>query len=173
MHLLTQNGRNIFNDTQEFVRIDQAVGQRLQLFYRYLHDSIPTQEPFGYAGGTSFLGVQTTQTRSPGTQQLAHVTFVVTPKLLIDGGYAYSFGSIQSTPVGTGTLANSPDIKAALNLPFANTLGIVPNIAFGGFSGQTGISQSGIYNDYSRNHNIFRQRDQDARLADHHRGRSV
>ena len=153
MHLLTQNGRNVFNDTQEFVRIDQAIGQRLQLFYRYLHDSIPTQEPFGYAGGTSFLGVQTTQTRSPGTQQLAHVTYVLNPRLLIDGGYAYSFGSIQSTPVGTGTLANSPDIKAAL--PFPTTLGIVPNIAFSGFSGQTGISQSGIYNDFSRNHNVF------------------
>ncbi len=153
LHQLVQNGRNVYNDNQEFVRIDQAFGQKLNVFYRFLHDSIPTVEPFGYAGGTSFLGAQTTQTRSPGTQQLGHVTYVVGPKLLIDGGYAYSFGSIQSTPVGTATLANSPDIKA--NLPFTNTLGIVPNIAFSGFSGQTGISQSGIYNDFSRNHDVF------------------
>ena len=152
-HLLTQNGRNVFNDTQEFVRIDHAFGQKVNVFYRYLHDSIPTVEPFGYGGGTSFLGAQTTQTKSPGTQQLGHVTWVVTPRLLVDGGYAYSFGSIQSVPVGTATLANSPDIKP--NLPYATTLGIVPNIAFSGFSGQTGISQSGIYNDYNRNHNIF------------------
>ena len=153
IHQLVQNGRNVYNDTQEFVRIDQAFGQKVNVFYRYLHDSIPTVEPFGYAGGTSFLGAQTTHTVSPGTQQLAHVTYVVTPKLLVDGGYAYSFGSIQSTPVGTATLANSPDIKP--NLPYADTLGIVPNIAFSGFSGQTGLSQAGIYNDYSRNQNVF------------------
>jgi hypothetical protein len=153
VHQLVQNGRNVYNDTQEFFRIDQAFGQKINVFYRYLHDSIPTVEPFGYGGGTSFLGAQTTQTKSPATQQLAHVTYVVTPKLLVDGGYAYSYGSIQSRPVGTATSANSPDIQP--NLPYANTLGIVPNIAFSGFSGQTGISQSGIYNDYNRNHNVF------------------
>ena len=153
IHQLTQNGRNIFNDTQEFVRIDQAFGQKLNVFYRFLHDSIPTTEPFGYGGGTSFLGAQTTSTKSPGTQQLGHVTYIVTPRLLIDGGYAYSFGSIQSTPIGTATFANSPDIKPTL--PYPVTTGVVPNIAFSGFSGQTGISQSGIYNDFSRNHNIF------------------
>jgi Carboxypeptidase regulatory-like domain/TonB dependent receptor len=152
-HLLTQNGRNVYNDTQEFVRIDQAFGQKVNVFYRYLHDSIPTVEPFGYTGGTSFLGAQTTHTKSPATQQLAHVTYVVTPRLLIDGGYAYSFGSIQSVPVGTATLANSPDIKPTL--PYVSTLGIVPNIAFSGFASQTGLSQAGIYNDYNRNHNIF------------------
>jgi len=94
LHQYTYSGRNVFNDTQEFVRIDHAFGQKVNVFYRYLHDSIPTQEPFGYGSGSTGLpGVQNTQTKSPGTQQLGHVTYVINSKLLIDGGF---FGRILS-----------------------------------------------------------------------------
>lgn len=151
MHAYTFNGRNVYNDTQEFVRIDQAFGQKFNVFYRYLHDSIPTQEPYGYGnGGGGLPGVQSTSTRSPGTQQLGHVTYVANPKLLVDGGYAYSFGAILSTPVGLAALANSPDI--APTLPYTNTLGVIPGITF---TNLTNIVDSGIYNDYNRNHNAF------------------
>ena len=157
LHQYTYSGRNVFNDTQEFVRIDHAFGQKVNVFYRYLHDSIPTQEPFGYGSGSTGLpGVQNTQTKSPGTQQLGHVTYVINSKLLIDGGYAYSFGSIQSIPVGLAALANSPDIKPTL--PYATTLGVVPSVLFGASATSslfTPISNAGIYNDYNRNHNVF------------------
>ncbi len=150
-HSYTYNARNIYNDTQEVVRVDQAVGQKLQLFYRFIHDSIPTQEPLGYgSGGGGLPGVQTTNTTSPATQQLGHVTYTVRPTLLIDGGYAYSYGAIQSRPAGSALLANSPDIKVAL--PFQNVLGVIPNVTF---SGYTGISDAGIYDDFNRNHNVF------------------
>ncbi|ADW70977.1 TonB-dependent receptor domain-containing protein [Granulicella tundricola] len=151
MHQFTYNGRNVYNDTQEFFRIDQAFGQKFNVFYRFLHDSIPTQEPFGYGSGSvGFPGVQNSQTTSPATQHLGHVTYVATPTLLVDGGYAYSFGAIISRPVGTGTLAGSPDIKATL--PYPVTLGVVPNLSF---TSLTGINDAGNYNDYNRNHNIF------------------
>jgi hypothetical protein len=151
LHGFNYNGRNVYNDTQEFVRIDQAFGQKVNIFYRYLHDSIPTQEPFGYGVGASGLpGVQNTQTKSPGTQQLGHITYVVNPRLLIDGGYAYSYGSIQSVPVGLAAIANSPDIKPAL--PFPSTLGVVPGLTF---TNLTNTTNSGIYNDFNRNHNVF------------------
>ena len=150
-HSYTYNGRNVYNDTQEVVRIDQALGQKIQAFYRLVHDSIPTQEPFGYGSGSTGLpGVQNTATRSPATQQLGHVTVVFSPKLLMDGGYAYSSGAIISRPVGLAQLANSPDIK--VNLPLPNQLGVIPNVIL---SGYTGINDAGIYNDYNRNHNIF------------------
>jgi hypothetical protein len=151
IHAFTYNGRNIYNDTQEFVRIDQAFGEKVNVFYRLLHDSIPTQEPFGYGIGASGLpGVQNTQTKSPGTQQLGHITYVVNPRLLVDGGYAYSYGSIQSTPVGLAAQANSPDINPTL--PYPTTLGVVPGLTF---TNLTNITNSGIYNDYNRNHNVF------------------
>jgi len=151
LHAYTYNGRNVLNDTQEFVRIDQAIGQKFNVFYRYLHDSIPTQEPFGYgSGSTGYPGVQNTQTTSPGTQHLGHITYIATPKLLVDGGYAYSSGAILSRPVGLALSTNSPDIKPTL--PYPNLLGTIPNIAF---TNLTGINDAGIYNDYSRNHNVF------------------
>ena len=151
IHAFTYNGRNIYNDTQEFARIDHAFGEKINVFYRFLHDSIPTQEPFGYGiGGAGLPGVQNTQTKSPATQQLGHVTYVINPKLLVDGGYAYSYGSIQSTPVGLAALANSPDIRPVL--PYATTLGVVPGLSF---TNLTGVTNSGVYNDFNRNHNFF------------------
>ena len=151
LHAFTYNGRNVFNDNQEFLRIDHAIGQKLQLFYRYLHDSIPTQEPYGYGSGSiGYPGVQNSQTTSPATQQLGHATYIANSKLLIDAGYAYSSGAIISRPVGLATTGNSPDI--APTLPYKTTLGVVPNIAF---TSLTGINDAGNYNDYDRNHNVF------------------
>ncbi len=151
-HAYNFNARNQYNDAQELVRIDQAFGQKFNVFYRFIHDSIPTQEPLGYgcACTGALPGVQVTNTRSPGTQQLGHITYVHSPRLLMDAGYAYSYGSIQSAPAGSALLANSPDVKVAL--PFNNVLGTIPNISFTGY---TGLTDAGIYNDYNRNHNVF------------------
>ena len=150
-HAYTFNARNVFNDTQEILRVDHAIGEKLQLFYRFVHDSIPTIEPSGYAsGGSGLPGVGTTQSRSPATQHLAHATYIFTPKTLLEGGYAYSSGAIISRPIGAAAVGNSPDIK--VNVPFVNQLGVIPGI---GFSGYTGVTNAGNYDDYNRNHNVF------------------
>ena len=60
--------RNVFNNRQDFARIDQVFGPRVNLFGRYMHDSIPTEEPFGLFGPNSFIpGVANSKTLSPGT----------------------------------------------------------------------------------------------------------
>ncbi|SFR98887.1 Carboxypeptidase regulatory-like domain-containing protein [Granulicella pectinivorans] len=151
-HAYTYNARNIYNDTQEVARVDQAIGQKINVFYRLVHDSIPTQEPSGYGSSGGFPGVQTTSTRSPATQHLIHATYAARPTLLFDGGYAYSSGAILSTPIGAASTANSPDVVNAIKLPYANGLGVIPNLTFTGF---TGISNAGIYNDYNVNQNAF------------------
>src|SRR5580704_127206 len=150
-HTYIYNQRNIFNNTQEFVRIDQAVGQKMNLFYRYLHDSLPSQEAGGLFVGGGLPGVQNSDTRAPGTQHLGHITYIFTPTLLMDAGYAYSSGAVISTPVGLVASSNSPDIKPTL--PYAGTqLGIIPALSI---SNATGVSSAGIYNDFNRNHNVF------------------
>jgi len=154
-HTLTSNVRNVFNDAQEFARIDHALGTRVNFFYRYLHDSLPSTEGSGlFVGATTpgMPGVQTSSTRSPGTQHLGHVTIAARPTLLIDMGYAFSSGAILSRPVGLAASANSPSINPTL--PYVSTLGMVPSISFSG-GNVTGISSAGIYNDYNRNHNGF------------------
>jgi len=151
-HAYNYSARNGINDTQEFVRIDQNFGQKLSGFYRFLHDSLPTQEPFGFGCGctAALPGVQTTSTHSPGTQQMGKLTYVASPTLLFEAGYAYSYGSIQSVPIGSAQPGNSPDI--AVSEPYANLLGVIPNV---GFTNYTGLSDAGVYNDFNRNHNIF------------------
>src|ERR1017187_3164480 len=83
-HTVINNIHNIFNDTQEFARIDHALGARVNIFYRYLHDSLPTVEGGGLFSAVPVPGVSTTSTKSPGTQHMGHMTIAVRPTLLID-----------------------------------------------------------------------------------------
>ncbi|MDP9038120.1 MAG: TonB-dependent receptor [Acidobacteriota bacterium] len=155
-HALSANVRNVFNNTQEFARIDQAFGTRFNVFYRYLHDSLPSTEAGGLFVGGGLPGVQTTNTRAPGTQHLGHVTMALRPTMLVDMGYAYSSGAVISDPVGLASLSRANTTTPIQpSLPFASTLGIVPSISFSGSGSPTGIANAGIYRDYNRNHNGF------------------
>jgi hypothetical protein len=149
-HTLVTNQRNIYDQTQEIVRIDQTFSSKLTAFFRFINDKIPTIEPGGLFSGTGYPGVQTTSTNSPGRTYLGHATYIFNPKLLVDGGYAFSSGAIISDPTGQVLSANSPDIKATL--PFTVTLGRIPALTF---TGAQGIGGFGPYRDFDRNHNIF------------------
>jgi hypothetical protein len=146
---LTWVGRNAFNYREENVRIDHNFSSRFSVFGRFLDDSIPTQEPGGLFTGLGIPGVATTSTNSPGRNISVHATWTISPTLLADVGYAYSYGAVISTPSGLGLTANSPDINPTL--PFGLSPRI-PDISFG--DGQ-GISGFGPYRDFNRNHNAF------------------
>ena len=150
-HQYAYNQRNVFDNTQELVRLDHTFSGRLNVFYRFLHDSLPTQEAGGlFNAGNPMPGVPNTLTKSPGTQHLGHATYIFTPHVLVDVGYAFSYGAIVSRPVGLETLDNSPDVRP--NLPFGNSLNVIPSLTT---SGLTSIASAGNYDDYNRNHNIF------------------
>ncbi|MGC9998413.1 MAG: carboxypeptidase-like regulatory domain-containing protein, partial [Terriglobia bacterium] len=102
-HTLISNLRNIFHETQELVRVDHALNSKTNIFYRYMNDSIPTVEgaglfpgsnPMPEINGNELVGVSETFTKSPGIQQVGHVTIAARPSLLFDMGYAYSLGKI-------------------------------------------------------------------------------
>lgn len=149
-HTLVTQQRNVYNQTQEIIRIDQNFGRKVNGFFRFINDKIPTIEPGGLFSGTGYPGLQTTSTNSPGRTYLGHLTYVISPRLLIDGGYSLSTGAILSDPVGSVLSVNSPDIKATL--PFPVTLGRIPALTF---SGAQGVGGFGPYRDYDRNHNVF------------------
>ena len=149
-HTLVTAQRNLYNQTQEIVRIDQTFGQKMTAFFRFINDKLPTVEPGGLFSGTGYPGVQTTATNSPGRTYLGHATYVINPRFLIDGGYAYSSGAIISDPTGQVLSGHSPDIKATM--PFPVTLGRIPALTF---SGAQGVGGFGPYRDFDRNHNIF------------------
>jgi Carboxypeptidase regulatory-like domain/TonB dependent receptor/TonB-dependent Receptor Plug Domain len=148
--LVTPPQRNLFNGNQQIVRIDQQFGQKLNAFFRMVNDSIPTQEPGGLFQGSGFPGVNTTNTNAPGRTFLGHVTYIINPTLLVDGGYAYSYGALLSDPVGLMANANSPDIKPTLLFP--STLPRVPTLTF---TGGTTLATYGPYRDFNHNNNIF------------------
>jgi hypothetical protein len=153
LNQLVWTGRNIFNYREEVVRIDHTFNSKLSIFGRYLDDAIPTQEPGGLFTGLGIPGVATTSTNSPGRNLAVHGTWTISPTLLADIGYAFSYGAVISTPIGTSVSAGSPDIKPTL--PF----GAAPRIPDLNFSnpndGGQGITGFGPYNDYNYNHEWF------------------
>src|SRR5713101_1170595 len=149
---LTMSGKNQFNYRQELIRVDHTFSPKLMVTGRWMHDDIPTVNPAGLFGFTSVLGYATSQTDSPGKNLLVRGTWTIKPTLLNEMGYAWSSGGIVSTPVGTSTFANSPDVVKAITLPIPSALPRIPNLAFGQVAGLAGF---GPYRDFNINHNWF------------------
>jgi hypothetical protein len=148
--VLLSSNRNLYYYREEAVRLDHNFGQKLSVFGRYTDDSIPTQEPGGIYTGLALPGVATTKSNTPAHVFSAHATAVISPTLINDGGYTYSWGGITSDPIGTMALTNSPDIKPTL--PFPSSAATVPLLSFQ--NGQ-GLSGFGPYRDYDRDQTIF------------------
>ncbi len=144
--------RNVYNYRQEMIKVDHVFGPRLTATFRYMNDSIPTEEPTGLWTGLNVPGIATTSTNAPGRNYLGRATITFSPNFLMETGYAYSYGAIVSRNIGLAATKNSPDIVNAIRLPFTNTLGRVPNVWFDGGEWFGGF---GNYDDFNRNHNWF------------------
>ncbi|WP_058186325.1 carboxypeptidase-like regulatory domain-containing protein [Terracidiphilus gabretensis] len=149
-HTILTNFKDTFNNLDSVVRIDQQFGQRVSVFYRYMHDTFPELLPQGQFTTVYIAGANTTSVVNPGTQHLAHGTVTISPTLVLNAGYAFSNGNIVSTPSGFLASANSPDIKPTL--PYANTVGLVPTLSV---NGMTTLNGSVAYTDHGTNHQIF------------------
>jgi hypothetical protein len=150
-HTLNSTIANIFNNVNSVVRIDQQFGQKLSVFYRYMHDTFPTFQGSGTFVAVPIPGLSATVTNSPGTQHLGHVTYILSPTMLANIGYAYSNGTITTVPQGSLQASQSPDI--APTLPYANLTGVVPTISFNLLL--TTIGGAAAYDDHDINHNAF------------------
>ncbi len=147
---LISSNRNLYYYREEAVRLDHNFGSKINVFGRYADDSIPTQEPGGIYTGLPLPGVANTQSNTPARVFAGHVTAALSPTLVNDAGYTYSWGGITSDPIGTMARANSPDIKPAL--PFASSAAVVPLLTFQ--NGQ-GLSGFGPYRDYDKDQTVF------------------
>ena len=158
---LTWTGRNVFNYREEAIRIDHTFTSKFSIFGRYLDDSIPTQEPAGLFTGLSVPNVANTSTNAPGRNFVFHATYIISPKLVNDAGYAFSWGAVESDPTGALSTKNSPDIKPTL--PFNTGVSRIPDLDFCSFTENGcyvdpnigGLSGFGRYRDYNKNHNFF------------------
>ncbi len=149
-HTIYTNFKDIFNNTDSVVRVDQQFGQKLNVFYRYLHDTFPETLPQGQFTTVYIAGANTTTVVNPGTQHLAHGTYVFSPTMLLNVGYSFSNGNIVSTPSGFLSSSQSPDVKPTLVYP--NTVGLIPNLSI---AGMTALSGSVAYTDHGTNHQLY------------------
>ena len=152
-HTEVNSIRNLFNDSQQFARLDYALNSRTNLFYRIVHDSLPSVEGGGLFVNGGLPGVSTTHTKSPSTQELGHMTIAVHPSLLLDMGYAYTNGQIVSTPDRRQPLRllgwrrqPCPSVPIPAR--------VVPSISFS-VGNMSGITSNGLYKDHNFTHNGF------------------
>ncbi len=117
----------INNTREELIRIDQKITNRVQAFGRYMQDNVPTTEPGGLFASSPLPGISSTSTNAPGRNVVAHVTAQLTPTIINEVAYNYSWGAINSSLTG---LINNPTFTGALanNLPFSDPYKRVPGI---------------------------------------------
>jgi hypothetical protein len=149
-HTIFTNFKNTFNNSDTVVRGDQQFGQKMNIFYRYMHDTFPVFYPGGQFTTVYIAGMNPTTAQNPGTQQMGHGTYTFSPTLVLDAGYAYSNGSITTLSSGYLSQAQSPDVKPTLAYP--NTSGVLPTLVVGGMTTLGGSFQ---YIDHGINHQIF------------------
>lgn len=147
---------NVFNFREDMVKIDHVFGPKLTVNGKFLHDTNPTIEAGGLFTSMPVNGIATTSTSSPGHQYSIAATFTPNSKLVIDGGYRYSYGAIISQVIGAENFSQSPDIRTAIGsaLPFQNLLGRVPSIIWP-TNLATNVTTFGPYNDYNVNHTTY------------------
>ena len=149
-HNMFLSFRNVHNMRQEAIKIDHQISDKWLASVRWSQDRIPTEEPRGLFTGASLPGVSTTSTNAPGKLLTMRLTGNLSPTMVNEVGYNYSYGAVLSTPIGLNASANSPNIN--LKLPFPVQVGRIPTLNFGGISSETGY---GPYLDYNRNHSWF------------------
>src|SRR6185437_9565079 len=118
------------NETQTFLRVDHNFNDKLSVFFRYIHEPFNQTAPYGLYAGSGVPGVGTSTLTNGSTNYLGHVTYVINPKTIIEGGYAQARPFNTAVPTGLISSANSPDIKPTL--PYVSTLAQVPNFSING-----------------------------------------
>jgi hypothetical protein len=143
------------NFREEAVRIDHNFNSKWNMYGRYSDDDIPTMEPRGLYTGENLPGVSNTQSNSPGRTFTAHLTGALSDTLLNDLSYAFTWNKIDSDPIATGALKNSPDVKP--NLVYPSNSANVPAIDLCSYTvGPWGCAPSiwgfGPYGALNKNH---------------------
>jgi hypothetical protein len=123
------------NTRQEILRLDQKITDKITAFGRYMQDKVPTTEPGGLFAGSGLPGISSTATNAPGRNIVAHVTMSLSPRIVNEAAFNYTWGAINS--VITGVLDNS-SFLGALNessFPYRDPYGRVPGVTISGLTG--------------------------------------
>jgi hypothetical protein len=124
----------INNTREEIGRLDQKITNRVQAFARYIQDNVPTTEPGGLFANSPLPIISSTATNAPGRNVVVHVTAQLSPGIVNEVAYNYSWGAINSSLTGS---IESPTFTGALtnNLPFSDPYKRVPGVTISALTG--------------------------------------
>ncbi len=122
------------NYRQDMQRLDQKITDKVQVFARYMQDSVPTTEPGGLFASEPLPGISSTATNAPGKNFVAHATIIISPSVVNEVAFNYSWGAINSVLTGT---VDSPAFAGALtnNFPYTDPYGRVAGLSIVGLTG--------------------------------------
>jgi len=125
-------GKN--NYRQDLVRLDQNITEKVHIFGRFIQDTVPTTEPGGLFAGEPLPGISSTATNAPGKNVVANASWAISPTVVNEAAFNYSWGAITSTATG---VTNSPAFLGALSggLPYTDPYGRIPGVIISGFTG--------------------------------------
>jgi hypothetical protein len=129
---------NIAKFRQEILRLDHTASNKLNFFYRYEHDKIPTTDADGTIGGRSGLPfVNRTSSDSPGRAHTFQTTYSPGANVVVEGRFTYGAGAIYIKTIGLLAKEVSP---INVNLPYESVRDVVPALTVSGFNALTGFS---------------------------------
>lgn len=101
-----------------------------------MQDVVPTTEPGGLFAGNPLPGISSTSTNAPGKNGVANMSWTISPTVVDEAAFNYSWGAINSNITG---ILNSPSFIGGLTggLPYSEPYGRVPgtNVLGGEFTG--------------------------------------
>lgn len=117
------------NYRQDLVRLDQNITDKIHVFGRFIQDVVPTTEPGGLFASSPLPGVFSTSTNAPGKNVVANMSYAISPTVVNEAAFNYSWGAINSNLTG---ITNSPAFLGSLTggLPYSDPYGRIPGITF-------------------------------------------
>jgi hypothetical protein len=129
---------------QEIIKFDTSLTKNWTAYYRYQRDSIPTIDVNSlFNSGSGIPGLSTSDTNSPGRAHTFQTTYVVSPKVIVEGRYVYSYGAIISETTGLLSRQRTP-IDVPLKFPLNDDR--IPQIAI---TNLATLQAFGPYNNFS------------------------
>ncbi len=140
------------NYRQDLVRLDQNITDKVHIFGRFIEDVVPTTEPGGLFAGSPLPGISSTATNAPGRNVVGNMSWAISPTVVNEIAYNYSWGAINSNLTG---VTNSPAFVAALSggVPYADPYSRVYGVGITGFSGV--LAPSAPYFERNIDKNIY------------------
>ena len=122
------------NYRQDLVRLDQNLTDKIHLFGRFMQDIVPTTEPGGLFAGEPLPGISSTATNAPGKNVVANMSWAISPTVVNEAAFNYSWGAINSNITG---VFNSPAFVSALSggVPYMDPYNRIYGLSISGLTG--------------------------------------